>query len=301
MDSATLFKLIIELISAIAKLLWPIIALVIILIFQKDIAALLTRIRKGKLFGQEVELDPSVDKFRKIVEEAQSEIPESTVIEEKYEKESEGLDRDVKEILEAAKVNPELGIIRLSSILEREIRVLAGSLGYLKYRVQIPITQLFRIMVEKGFLPKHTSDSLKIFWDIRNQIVHGKKTEDDRIIIKFLDIGLDLLRTVRSIPHEINVVHQSGVDLYSDKDCKNKLEGVKGLILETTSSDKSVIFKRIFPTTNSSYYQKGKRVTWEWNLSNIWEKTWYIDPDDGQTKEAWHSSGEFAGRYMEDI
>ena len=75
MDAATLFKLIIELISAIAKLLWPIIALVIILIFRKDIAALLTRVRKGKLFGQEVELDPSMDEFRKRVGEAQSEIP----------------------------------------------------------------------------------------------------------------------------------------------------------------------------------------------------------------------------------
>lgn len=144
MDSATQFKLINELIIAIAQPLWPIVTLIIVLVFRRDIAALLRRMRRGKLFGQEMELDPAVTEFRKAVEEAQEEIPESSVAEEQYEKEVQQLDRDEREVLEAAKVNPELGIIKLSSILEREIRVLAGSLGQLGQQRRIPATQLFR-------------------------------------------------------------------------------------------------------------------------------------------------------------
>ncbi|HEX3034769.1 MAG TPA: hypothetical protein VHT73_06475 [Thermodesulfobacteriota bacterium] len=249
MDSATQFKLINELIIAIAQPLWPIVTLIIVLVFRRDIAALLRRMRRGKLFGQEMELDPAVTEFRKAVEEAQEEIPESSVAEEQYEKEVQQLDRDEREVLEAAKVNPELGIIKLSSILEREIRVLAGSLGQLGQQRRIPATQLFRLLVDKGYLPVHTTKSLQIFWDLRNQIVHGYAPRDAHNVLKVLDIGLVLLKTIKSIPHEVNIVYLSGVNLYSDPECTNMVEGAKGLILETISPGKAEVFKRIFPTT----------------------------------------------------
>lgn len=301
MDSATQFKLINELIVAIAHFLWPIITLIIVLVFRRDIAALLRRVRKGKLFGQEMELDPAVTEFHKAVQEAQEEIPESSVGEEQFEKEAKELDRDERDVLETAKINPELGVIKLSSILEREIRVLAGSLGQLGQRSRSTATQLFRLLVEKGYLPAHTTKSLQIFWELRNQIVHGHAPKEDRNVLRVLDIGLVLLRTIKSIPHEINVIYQPGVDLYSDLECTHKIEGAKGLILETTSPGKAEVFKRIFPTTRSEYYQRGRRVTWEWDLSRVWAQTWYIDPDTKKKKKAWDSAGEFAGRHVEDI
>ena len=64
MDSATLFKLINELIVALASLLWPIVTLIIVLVFRSDLAALLKRVRKGKILGQEMELDPMVKGVR---------------------------------------------------------------------------------------------------------------------------------------------------------------------------------------------------------------------------------------------
>ena len=295
------FKLINEFIVAIAQLLWPIGILVIVLIFRRDIAAFLRRVRKEKLFGQEMELNPAVTEFREAVEEAQEEIPESWVAEEQYEKEVQQLDRDEREVLEAAKVNPELGVIKLSSILEREIRVLAGSLGQLEHRSRSPVTQLFRVLVDKGYLPAHTTKSLQIFWELRNQIVHGHAPQDERNVLKVLDIGLVLLKTIKSIPHEINIVYHPGVNLYSDPECTRIVDGVKGLILETTSPGKAEVFKRIFPTTRPEYYQRSRRVTWEWDLSRVWGQTWYIDPDTKEKKKAWDSAGEFTGRHIEDI
>ena len=301
MDSATQFKLIIELIVAIAKLLWPVVTLVLVLIFRRDIAALLRRVRKGKILGQEMELDPTVTEFGKVVKEAQEEIPDSSVTEEQYEKDIHQLDQDEREVLEAAKLNTELGVIKLSSILEREIRTLAGSLGQVKSRSHLPATHIFRTLVDKGYLPAHTTESLQIFWNLRNQIVHGHTQCAEREALRVLDIGLVLLKTVKSIPHEINVVYHPGVDLFYDLECMQLVEGAKGLILETTSSGKAEVFKRIFPTTRFDYYKRGRRVTWEWDLSRVWGNTWYVNPDTGEKSKAWDSAGEFTGRHIEDI
>src|SRR3954454_20695835 len=46
-----------DLISALASLAWPIVALVIVSWFRPEIRAILSRIRKGKFFGTEFELD----------------------------------------------------------------------------------------------------------------------------------------------------------------------------------------------------------------------------------------------------
>ena len=301
MDSATQFKLINELIVAIAKLLWPLITIIIIILFRNDLSAILKRLRKGKLFGQEMELDPYVEEFKKTVEEAQEEIPDSEVGEEQYDKEIKETDEDIREVLEAAKISTELGVIKLSSILEREIRVLAGSLGQTTSKHRVSSVNLFRRLVEKGYLPQHTTKSLQIFWELRNQIIHGHEQKNERNILKVLDIGLVLLKTIKSIPHEINIIYHPGVDIYSDEQCDNLIPNVKGVILETTSPGRAEKFKRIFPTTRPEYYKKGKRVTWEWNLSRTWGKAWYKDPDTGEIKKAWDSAGEFVGRHIDEL
>lgn len=300
MDSATLFKLINEFIIALASLLWPIVTLIVVLVFRSDLAALLKRVRKGKILGQEMELDSNVIAFQNSVKEAQEEIPESDIANEKFKKESDETDESIKEVLDAASSNPELGIIKLSSVLEREIRALAGSLGQTPQR-RMTATHLFHALVEKGYFPQHTTRSLQIFWDLRNKIVHGHEKEDERNVIKVLDAGLALLKTIKSIPHEINIVYHPGVPIYRDENCEDKISDAKGLILETTSPGGAEKFQKIFPTTNSEYYTKGKRVSWEWDLSRVWNKAWYKDPDTGEIKTAWYSSGEFNGRSIEDL
>jgi hypothetical protein len=250
MDSATLFKSINELIVAFSKLLWPIVTIVIIFIFRSDIAKVLSRVRKGKLFGQELELDPQVSDFQKTVREAEQEVPDISSDTEEYDKKAEKLDSDISEVLKASEINPEIGILRLSSLLEKEIRVIASSLGDLNADKRISAIRLFQVLIDKRRLPKHTSESLRIFWELRNRV-------------RILDIGLNLLKTIWSIPHDINIVYHPGVELFEDAECNIKRGEVKGLILETTSPDGNKTFKRIFPTTRLQYYQKGKRVSWE--------------------------------------
>lgn len=290
------------LIASIAQLMWPIIVLVIVCLFRKEISGLLGRIREGEIFGQKFKADPDVDSFQASVQEAQEEIPSSVVEEKQFEQEMIILDREESEVLNAAKINPELGIIRLSSILEKELRTIAGTLGHLgNQKRRMTGLEIYQLLVDKGLLPPNTTNALKIFWNLRNQIVHGQIRNEGKNSLRVLDIGLTLLKTIKAIPHEINIVYDPGVILYSDPDCTQEISDAKGLILETTSPGKAEVSKRIFPTTRPEYYKKGKQVTWEWNLSKVWQQAWYIDPDTKEKQKGWDSAGEFVGRHIDDI
>jgi len=299
MDSVALFKNINNLIIALSNLLWPIVILIIILLFRSDISKLLTRVKKGKFFGQELELN--VSEFQKTIKKAEQEVPELPINIENYNIKIKQLDSDISEILKASEINPEIGILRLSSILEKDIRITSASLGDLDTNKNTSAIKQFKLLLDRKRLPSHTSESLQIFWNLRNLIVHGKSKHDKHDILRILDIGLTLLKTIRLIPHETNIVYKSNVDLFEEKECTIIRKGVKGLILQTTSSDGKKIFKRIFPTTRSSYYEKDKQVSWEWNFSNVWNKTWYINPDTKEKLVAWDGACEFYGRYIDEI
>ena len=301
MDNATLFKLINELIVAVATLLWPIVTLILILVFRKDLTALLARVRKGKLFGQELELDPAVVELRQSVREAEQELPEPDEHPQELLQRVEELDRDTKEILDVAARDPELGVVKLALKLEREVRLLAGSLGQLEQKRHVSLLQVFSTLVDKGYVPRHTAESLRNFWELRNRIVHGRGEESEKNIRRVLDSGLILLKTIRSIPHEVNIVAHPGVELFSDAECTARIDGAVGVLLNTTSPGGAKVSQRIFPTTRIGYYQVGKRVTWEWNLTKTWGPAWYRHPESGERKQAWISAGEFVGRHVEDI
>jgi len=281
--------------------MWPIATLVLILVFRKDLTGLLARVRKGKLFGQELELDPAIREFQQSVREAQQEVPEPEAPPQKLQQQVEELDRDTKEVLDIAARDPELGVVKLATKLEREVRLLAGSLGQLESRRHVSFLQVFSMLVQKGYVPKHTAESLRTFWELRNRIVHGRGEESDKDVRRVLDIALVLLKTIRSIPHEINVVAYPDVELFADANCTIQIGDAVGVLLSTTSPGGAEVFKRIFPTTRRGYYQIGKRVTWEWNLTKTWGPAWYVDPDTGKRKQAWSSAGEFVGRHVDDI
>ncbi len=295
-----MFQNTIELIVALSKLLWSVLPFIFIWIFRNEISKLLTRVKKGKVFGQEFEFEPRVNDFQGTVKESELETPGKAIDIESFEEKDQILDTDIKEVLRAAEINPEIGIMRLSSLFEKDIRIIANSLGDFSTNRKMSARKHLQLLVDKNRLPKHTNESLKIFWDLRNRIVHGHGEQDTHNVLRVLDIGLNLLRTIRSIPHDIYEVYHPGVDIFEDEECTKKHEGVKGLILEGKSSGGET-YKCIFPTTKTSYYKKGKRVTWEWDLSNVWNKTWYINPDTDKKTSAWGSAGEFIGRHVEDI
>jgi hypothetical protein len=141
-------------------------------------------------------------------------------------------------------------------------------------------------------LPPHVYDALRHFSYVRNRIVHGESGQATRDeIIRAIDSGLTILRALDAVPRQKNIVHHPGVSVYSDEDCTHVREGVRGLILESTSPGGAIKTINVYPTTRGGY-QKGRQVTWEWNPDpNVyWGLSWYRDPTTDDIKAAWGES-----------
>jgi hypothetical protein len=94
------------------------------------------------------------------------------------------------------------------------------------------------------------------------------------------------------------VVCESDLDLYCDEDCTIKRNDIRGLMIGTEYIGHSVMRGHIVPITRFGYYRKGYRLKEDpkqRDTKKVWDKSWYIDPIDGQKKSAWGSSAEFVG------
>ncbi|PZU99519.1 MAG: hypothetical protein DCF32_18605 [Leptolyngbya sp.] len=297
MTPEVLFKLIIELIVALSNWLWPLVALITLLVYRKPIAALLSRIKKGELFGQGLELEPAVDEFQQVVEQAGKEVDRlpSTSLQTE---ESKQTNVDVNAILDDSKGSPELAIIRLSNLLENESKAILGSMGFLPRTLRISVYRAIQELNYRGLLPESTINSLKKFWELRSKIVHGRADINEKEILRVLDIGIDLLKTIRSIPHEVHAVH-AVIEVYDDPECTIKRGSVRALVIDSQVPDGGFM-RRLFHTTKIDYYQPGKRVAWEWNLTNNIRESWYVDPIDGSKKKV-GGSLDFIGRQIDEL
>lgn len=287
-----------DLINATATLLWPIFAFVALFSFKKQIAGLLERIRKGKVFGQEIELSDSLSKLDESAVAVAKEVAAIPSIEPLSEKQEAAV--EVREILREAARSPKAALLLLASDLERESRQLLASVGHLDGRRHVPLSQAIAVLDKQfGGLPGHIPSSLKFFWDARNKLIHGGEASDEDIL-RAIDSGITILKALRAFPKEVNVVYHPGVDVFHDPLCQNKMEGVKGVILETESPGGTTKTFRIFPSTQQ-HFIKGKRVAWEWSFEKSWGEAWYKDPNSKEIKTAWSSSAEFVGRHLDEV
>ncbi len=293
-----------ELIRAIASLLWPAFAFIVLYLFKSQIADAIGRIRKGKLLGQEIELGDSLEELRQKALDLSNEVnslPTNEEVKSELNNNSESIPHDpIKEIIHEAARSPKAALILLATEIERESKQVLASVGLLKGRTNISFIQaIAELDKQYGGLAGHVSSGITYFWDIRNKLIHGGKT-DDANILSAIDSGITILKSLQAMPRETNVVYHPGVKLYSDQECKNEITSAKGVTLESSSPGGANTFYRIFPTTKT-HFRKGIRVAWEWSNENRWGNTWYRDPDNNEIKPAWNSALEFVGRNLDEI
>jgi hypothetical protein len=293
-NTKTTFELINELIVAISKILWPIIVLVIVILFKKEIASLLRRLKKGKFLGQELELDNEIKEFKKATDKASKSITED--LQTTKDKDPQKSD----EILKISIADPTIGIVVLSKEIEKELLKITASIGLLKELQNKSVAYTFQVLVERKQLADSILKSVKIFWDLRNKIVHGKEIEDEKQIIRVLDIGINLLNTLKNVPRAKYIVYKKDIEVFSDPKCETKRTDVKGVIFETISSE-SIHTSYNLRATTKNFYQEGDMVAWEWSFDNQWDRTFYKDPDTGKIVKAFDSSAEFVGRPIKNL
>lgn len=290
-----------ELLKALASLLWPIFAFVVLFLFRIQLAEAIGRFKKGKLLGQEVELNDSVVNLQRsasLLSEEVSAIPSSEV-DGSDSNELEDDESSVKNIIHEAARSPKAALILLAAEIEKEAKQTLASIGKLKGRKGVNLRQAIDELDNHYGLPRHISSSLRLFWETRNNIIHGGET-DERNILSAIDSGVSILKSLQALPRETNWIHHSGVPIYSDPECMVPINNGNGVILKSASSSGAKVFYRIFPTTRTNF-EKGRKVAWEWSHENTWSDAWYRDPDSNEIKLAWSSSMEFVGRYLDEV
>jgi hypothetical protein len=296
-----------ELIQAVASLLWPIITLIIVLMFRGEITDLVKRLKRGKFFGQELELGDSLDKLDKNALAAAAEVPALPPVTEQVLENPKSMELpptqvneqdDIQTILDTAEASPKLALMSLAIEIEKELREIIFSQGQVNKPYTFTMSNAIRILEQRQF-PTHLTVALRSFQKVRNQIVHsrGEIASDD--ILRAIDSGIVILKTLRAVPRQINIVYHPGVELYSDKECTQLIHNARGVILETNVTGHDEKFHRIFPTTRT-HFKRGQKVAWEWNSEFSWDDAWYHDPDTGEIKLAWSGALEFVGRNLDD-
>jgi len=195
--------------------------------------------------------------------------------------------------------SPKAALVLLSAEIEREVRRLLWSSGWFQGVGQATVRKSIEHLMELGVLTPKLAESVRDFLDIRNRLVHGRGVTEDEIV-RGIDIGLTILRAILAIPAELNHVYDPGIDVFEDPQCLRLRPGIKAVVLETTSPDRSKKTLRFFPTTRTDY-QKGQRVSWEWNPRHIVLQSWVHRPDTGVIDEAWTQAAEFVGRNLDEI
>jgi uncharacterized protein YutE (UPF0331/DUF86 family) len=211
-----------DLISATASLLWPIIAFTVITWFRPELRALLARIRKGKFLGQEIELDQMLNNTDEAVVEAEETAAENisvatgtaaatgtaegtssaavqaAPIDDRTE--IDAVQNEIEEVLREAARSPRIGLMLLSSKMDRAARDLALAIGLnVGSRGGAPLSLLIRELVQAERITRQDANALGLFNQVRNQIVHGHDADDNEVA-RAIDSGTRLLRLLLSTP-----------------------------------------------------------------------------------------------------
>jgi len=153
-----------ELISAIAAVLWPILAFTVLLTFKNQIRELIGRLRRGKLLGQEIELSASLEKLEQSAVAVAREVALLPAPGEPIAPEETKDTDHIRTILHEAARSPKVALILLASEIEREARQLLASVGHLKGQRYVPLAQAMEVLSRQfGGLPGHISNSLQFF------------------------------------------------------------------------------------------------------------------------------------------
>lgn len=281
-----------EYLNAAAALLWPIVVLILLLSFRKEIIGLARRLQKGSFLGAEAEFGPELDQLQKeaarATQEAEAAVEMIGSAAESPTAKSNDLDALRAEVLAEAQRSPRLALMLLSAEIEKLARRVAGETGG-QYKSLYASVRKWQ-----EHLPSHAGEAFRLFAAVRNRILHGGTASDEEIL-RAIDSGLALAAALRSLPTSKLVVLQAGIELFTDPECKVPADG-KGVMLSVKDPEGDTEIQ-IWPTRRD--YGVGISVSPEWAFEKVWPATWYRHPDSGEVIHAWLQAAEFVGRNLD--
>jgi hypothetical protein len=171
------------------------------MVFRPRISEFISRLKKGKLFGQEFELTETLSTLERRAIEGEAKVqalPQS--MQQSLILEEEDITR---QILHEASRSPKVGLLLLATELEKELRNTLRRLYPANNSSDSdPINfrrQMDELMTkQKDSLPAELAQSARLFIHARNRIVHGLEASPDQIL-GAIDSGLKILRSLKSL------------------------------------------------------------------------------------------------------
>jgi hypothetical protein len=196
-----------DLISAFASLIWALVPIAILISFSQEIRVILSRIRKGKFLGQEIELEELHEKT--VAAEVRAELPmisgevPASLGELRLEASGKvGVDTAqdaVQEVLRQASGSPRLALMLLSTRMDGVIRDRAAETGLVSVHGAKLRTVAIRGLVQAEEISPEDADAINLFYEVRNRVLHGQNARDDQVA-SAVDSGTRLLRLLLSRP-----------------------------------------------------------------------------------------------------
>jgi hypothetical protein len=197
--------------------------------------------------------------------------------------------------------SPRAALSLLSPEIERHLRPFVAATGFhhrIKPNASMP--DVLDALAETWPLSETFRKSARAFWDVRELVIRGYDVPDGEVV-RAVNSGLLIFKTLQGLQREKKVVVRVGVELFADPEGQTPRKGVWGLVIENTSSDgKDTKTLQVFPTTRTDY-QPGDELTWDWNMGNVYSETWYRDSRTGQLARGWIQAAEFVGRPLMDV
>lgn len=282
-----------DILNASAAVLWPLVVALALILFRSQIVFLTKRMRKGSLLGAEAEfVQEELQDLNREVVRASEEVAEAPGPDADYlpvqEPETES-DRIRSRALDETARSPRLGLMFISSQIDRLVRKIAAHSGF---NPRHSTSQ--QIESWASSLPPSSLTAYRLFSQIRNRIVHGRLASDEEVL-SAIDSGITLYTALASMPIPTNTVIEAGIPLFSDEDGNRKAVG-SGVMIETKSGSNTHV--QIVPTRKLDY-RPGMLVTIDYDMGNVWGPAWRRDDTTGQIIKLWIQAVEFVGTNAE--
>ncbi|WP_426407514.1 hypothetical protein [Bradyrhizobium ganzhouense] len=263
-----------------AKAWAAIIMLIAALIFQPQIADLISRTKAIKI---DVSKRTAEAEFGETVQKQIAEIGE--------------LEKDTKAIVDAASVSLDRSIIVAWKLLEGKIRRLLAATHW-NEGVYVDVRHGFETLVSLGVLAKNDLNNLKVLEDEYVRVTSHKAQGDKSASTSAVITAIQLLKGLHSIALQDNIVEATSIKLYSDPSCKSEIVGATGLLIKQVMVEGLETRYGVFPTTRTDY-KVGEHLTWDWNLSRIWREFCFKNPRTGAVERG--AAAEFVGSDIDSL
>jgi hypothetical protein len=193
-----------DVIKALAALAWPLAIIILLLLFKRDVKALISRLRRGKFLGQEIELEADLNRL----ERATQQLPQTPPPPPEAEPPTPAVPGDspppkldplgvARQILTEAGTSPKAALMLLAAEVEAEVRKVLTNHG-IRPTTRGNVLSALRELEGHPAFPSEMRDLIPLFYRVRNQVVHGFDADPDDAL-RAVDIGLRLLSALRNL------------------------------------------------------------------------------------------------------